>query len=246
MEIKEWRHHHEKANFTNYGSNTIMHRFYRLADDFSIHSGVTFGMSESQVSEKEDQNGFSLNTEYIGLLLFGMSKGSLDMVDSYLSRELEEKVDIPCISGSVAGYDESQILYFFTDDKLYSAVYHIGQSNDTSRFANLSDALTKKYGNTVASNGEYIDYPSQGKTAKDMYKLFDSLGAFSCTIIDTNQWLVETDSGYVSILLLNTSISGHNEVFLSYSSMNKEEYNTFVSDKLETYNQKEQELNNDL
>ena len=216
-----------------------------LADSFSIHNGISFGLTEKEVGVLEESNGFQLETKYIGEWLFGLSKGEVPPIDNAIERRFGE-VDQKYIKGSVAGFDNSSIMYFFEEDKLYSAIYHFGNTTDSSRYTTLLNTLSEKYGDTVGENDSYIDFPKPGSTALTVYEAYDGIGAFKCSVIDMAQWVVATDDGYVNIILLDFSALGKEEVFLSYSYMTTEEYDSFISDKMDEENKKTSQLENDL
>ena len=95
--------------------------------------------------------------------------------------------------------DGTYIYYDFSDGKLASAIYHIGQKKNPDRFAKLTEALQSKYGDPIDNNGSLIQIPSKGKTAVNMIVLHRFNDQINCTIQDIKQWLVPTDGGYVSI-----------------------------------------------
>ena len=216
-----------------------------LADTFTIHSGVSFGITEKEVGDLEKSNGFNLETKYIGEWMYGLPKGMYSFIDSAIERRFggaEQK----CVNGSIAGFDNSSIMYFFDDDILYSAIYHFGNTKDSTRYPTLLKALSDKYGAAVGTSNSFFDFPKPGNTAITVYQAFDGLGAFICSVNDMAQWVVPTDDGYINIILIDFSASGNEEVYLSYSYMTENEYDTFINDKLDEQSEKNSQLANDL
>ncbi len=216
-----------------------------LADDFTIHSGVSFGLTEKEVSDLEESNGFTVETKYIGEWLYGLSKGLVPPVDSAIENRFG-KTESKCISGSIAGFENSSIMYFFSDDKLYSSIYHFGDTTDSTRYPTLLKTLSDKYGTPVGESHSYLDFPKPGNTAITVYAAFDGLGMFDCSVNDMAQWVIPTDDGYINIILLDFVASRHEEVYLSYSYMSAEEYDTFINNKIDEQAEKSSQLENDL
>ena len=98
-------------------------------EEFTLHSGVKFGMTLEEVKTCEENAGFTFREYFDG---------------SY------------CIEGKIAGIDESQINYYFVDGALVQGLYTFPvaspqahhQSIDVSRadYAAISDLLNEKYG----------------------------------------------------------------------------------------------------
>ena len=128
----------------------LMSSTFALADDFTIHNGVVFGMTKNDVKETEISAGFTYNSDSDDL--FGKCKKH----NSFLS-----------FSGTVAGIDGANITYHFnSQDALESAIYTLGFSTakygTSELFSSLSNSLESKYGSedTVAKlmiEDNYLD-----------------------------------------------------------------------------------------
>lgn len=100
-------------------------------EDFTLHSGVKFGMTLDEVKTCEENAGFTFSEYFDG---------------SYY------------IEGKIAGIDEARINYYFVDGKLIQGIYEFPvasplarhQSIDESRadYTTISDLLNEKYGIT--------------------------------------------------------------------------------------------------
>lgn len=100
-----------------------------IAEDFTLHSGVRFGMSTTEVESAEKSNGF-------------LPKSS----DGETS-----------VTGSIAGIKEAAIEYYYFENKLFLANYDLGYTykKETdeinqlqSDYEMISDSLQMKYGST--------------------------------------------------------------------------------------------------
>lgn len=111
-------------------------------ESFTLHSGVTFGMSAQEVTKLETANGFIPET------------GS-----GYLY-----------VTGKVAGFDKSMIRYYTNSDSVFNALYRIGTSStnrDTEMvdFQTVQKSLENKYGTPAYSHamGTYTSLPGTYK-----------------------------------------------------------------------------------
>lgn len=153
-----------------------------IAEAFTLHSKVIFGMTPDEVASCEKEAGFTLSDQNIE---YGTPKA-----------KLAKKVE-----GTIAGIDNSEIHYYFDNDKkLYSATYWLGSqlSSTKAEFETIDAALVKKYG---ASNDIYLpiverigfesnDYLSLWGLSrkKNVYPLYSS-------------WLIQQDEdSYIAIV----------------------------------------------
>lgn len=114
-----------------------------FADEaFTLHSGVTFGMSAQEVTKLETAKGFIPEAG-----------------NGYLY-----------VTGKVAGFDNSMIRYYIASDSVFSALYRIGVSStnrDTEmvKFQTVQKSLESKYGAPAYSHamGTYTSLPGTYK-----------------------------------------------------------------------------------
>lgn len=227
-----------------------------LADGFSIHSGVEFGMTLDQVKAQESSTGFTVSAGDLSYSALGY-KNDKSMVA--ITKAAFGTNDPPTVHGSIAGFDDSYIYYFFNDDKLVSAIYHFGEKNKSDRYDTVSSALESKYGEPMIENGQTLAIPTKGKNAIDLivhlYRVGDIL---ECPVSALRQWLIPVDNGYVVVYLIDFIYgSARNviskEVLLSYSYITDSAFESFkqaqndaVKQALEDEERKKEELNNDL
>lgn len=109
-----------------------------LAEEFTLHSGVTFGMKESEVIACEEKAGFKV------------AKYTTKYGESYYD-ELHKKFYDKCISAKGTFVNkEGEILYFFDENGcLYQCMYWWkADSLDDSHYVAVEEGLTTKYGIT--------------------------------------------------------------------------------------------------
>lgn len=162
--------------------------------DFTLHSGVKFGMSLNEVRTCESENGFTL--------------------EKYLSGNTYNTN-----SGKIAGLDSSRIYYSFDGDKLVQAKYEFPTGSDyaynqsveesKSDYAKISDLLNEKYGiseyNTLTGKiyavSKMIDTGDAVLTCSsfgehDLWKQSDRAWANTdYTTISYEEWLIEQPDG---------------------------------------------------
>lgn len=126
-----------------------------VADDnpFTLHSGVTFGMTKQEVIEKEAENGFECENRELSCFVYDVA-----------TAEMEEKtVEGLIVYGSVAGINNSTIQYHFdSEGRLFEAVYCFAQEIEYINYA---------LGSRIVTNGDNYDNYEILKTAlQDKYK----------------------------------------------------------------------------
>ena len=111
-----------------------------IAEAFTIHNGVTFGMSKEEVTTIETNSGFPVET----ISEMGALTGGYPMDCPLHSGEYLQ------IKGTIAGIDDAKVEYHFNENGLESAIYILGASRNEgacdSVYKALNDALQNKYG----------------------------------------------------------------------------------------------------
>lgn len=119
------------------------------AEEFTLHSGVTFGMNMDEVSTIETESGFTIETGKETIIAMGWHKPCGIHDSEYLT-----------VSGTIAGYD-GEIEYHFNNDTLESAIYFLGwgqtKGSCSSQFKEVTGKLSQKYGGPDDSLGELIE-----------------------------------------------------------------------------------------
>lgn len=219
---------------------------FAYADDFTIHSGVKFGMTMDEVVETEKAAGFTAEKEDI---------------DEYEKYHCSAKHDSKVLSlnGQVAGVKGANITYHFTKDgKLDAAVYGLTTSDSSGKYDPIRTSLIKKYGDPDTSMSEvwhtllkpdiygWPDYCLENYNVESIN--------FKCTIdyVYNDSWLVPQDDGsYVLIVGIEfrqyvTKSGTFYMSMVGYQHFTKkeiEEAQNTVTDELNTYvNQLENDL----
>jgi len=189
-----------------------------LADDFSIHNGVIFGMTKNNVKEAEMSAGFTYGSDSDDL--FGRCKQH----KSFLT-----------FSGTVAGIDGANITYHFnSQDALESAIYTLGFSTakygTNELFSSLSDSLASKYGNEdaiakIMIEDSYLDccvnaYYERWETAVSKVEVTASK-AFTYNTDDGNTIVIYISSLNIS---LSTGKSAGEGLYIIYQLYDADTY----------------------
>ncbi len=102
-----------------------------LADDFTTHNGVMFGMSKDEVKQKESAGGFSL-----------------DITDADFTKT--SGASVLTGKGKIAGISPSSVFHVFDkNSSLISTFYMLGMNDSFSQsdYDSVENTLIKKYGN---------------------------------------------------------------------------------------------------
>lgn len=169
-----------------------------LAEEFTLHSGVKFGMTREEVAAAEKANGFKTK-----------DNSSYDTLD---------------VEGFIAGYDNSDIMYSFKNNSMTSAHYHFGR-NDDKVFPAVKETLISKYGEPIYEDVDgYIDFRIHGMTVWDTLKHFS--GYLQCSVEGFSQWIYPIEGGYVDIMLMDFYIDMLDKDYnvLSYSFVTEDAY----------------------
>ncbi len=185
---------------------------------FTIHSGVTFGMTKSEVERLETEAGFTVRSDGE---LEGYELCPLHGSNLYLS-------------GTIAGIKGSTIYYHFnSDDQLESAIYHLGHAVKTDNLSStcwdLHNALWDKYGfyddNTEAIlEARLLDtcIMSAAVASSTQYTKYKYLDDYAYTVTEGNNTII--------IYLIETKYNILNQMdvydlFIEYHIYSTEEYN---------------------
>ena len=106
-----------------------------LIDEFTLHSGTTFGMSLSEVKAKEEAKGFSPSETKLAYMLY-------DNNGEYTAKQTDGLV----MFGSVAGISDSRVNYYHigSQKKLFDMVYVFGD-HSTDAYTDIQQLLENKY-----------------------------------------------------------------------------------------------------
>lgn len=205
--------------------------------EFTIHSGVQFGMREEDVISNEKAEGFNVE----------------------LPEEDGERI---YVRGTIAGLDDSGIAYQFVNDELVFAKYFLARTRTEMSyeagnldFSSISAGLEKKYGeptyssdsNTAFRLDEYkgIEDIVGISYAQNASKRMHKLGIFcNYEVIKWEQWLLkQDDKNYVLIdHYLESDETDKNTYYLhiiGYSYIDDNTVENAIIDK-------EDEMDNDL
>lgn len=108
------------------------------AEDFTLHSGVVFGMTREEVKAKEKEKGFSPSETQLEYTFYEEDGGYYQMKTNALS-----------IDGSMVGIANSHLYYYFDEDnKLFAAVYSFGTDEEypVTTYNDIQALLENKYG----------------------------------------------------------------------------------------------------
>ena len=120
-----------------------------LACDFSLHSGVTFGMTRDEVIKKEEEAGFQMVKD-----MAAPDKAAVSLctfIDHFYN---EAQLPDLFSTGTFAGINESEIAYWFNDQgQLFRMQYSLNCWDDTEQSRqNIQNSLVAKYGEPTYSS----------------------------------------------------------------------------------------------
>lgn len=200
-----------------------------MADPFTLHSKVIFGMTPDEVSSYEKDAGFTLSDKEIK---YGTSKAKLAKI----------------VEGTIAGLAGSEIHYYFDkDNNLYSATYWLGSIFNSTRaeYESLDAALVKKYG---ASSDIYLPIVERiGFESNDYLSEWGLSRKNSKVYPQYSSWLIQQDDGsYVAIVHYyeSATVMGIDMTFhiLGYQLYSADE----INNELNTINNEIDQRNDDI
>lgn len=201
-----------------------------LADDFTTHNGVIFGMSKDEVKQKESAGGFSLET-----------------TDADFSRT--SGVSVLMGKGKIAGIDPGTVFHVFDrNDELFSTFYMLGMNDslEQSDYDSVENALKKKYGDqdkawlpiAYSIGFEPLNYALQ-------YVTDPSVPA------DYSSWLIPLDDGnyvVISHFAISASLYGINLYWhiVGYQVYNSDVISSELNRIQNKINENQEQLADDL
>ena len=151
------------------------------ANEFTLHSGVAFGMTEDEVRTLEKKAGFDL-VDYSG-------------VNDYGSNKISKKKEV---KGQIAGISDSTIHYMFDKGgKLTACTYILGDmfTDLEPNYSTIENALIKKYGEPSE-----LWLPIAERIGFEPLLYINSWGMGFKSLPENSSWLIEQDDGsYVLI-----------------------------------------------
>lgn len=149
-------------------------------EEFTLHSGVKFGMTKEEINEAESSNGFTTST----------------------SKYWPNRISV---SGVVAGIESSVIIYSVDDDgSMFKATYFLGNNTASdaqrlSEYTTIQQALEEKYGSSMynSDNMQMADVPNElfgEETTGFSFAQYE--GHIQRPEVEQyNQWLLDADDG---------------------------------------------------
>ena len=168
-----------------------------LAEEFSLHSGVTFGMTIDDIKALEESKGFETSQNELW------------------PNEIT-------ISGTIAGIERGALINYTVDEQgsLFKAFYFLGNNaapaaQRISEYETINDALTQKYGASVYNTGnmQIANVPETLFGEKTTGFGFCQ-GVAGGEIHTYNQWLLDQDDG--SKILIDHFMRDENGTLYQY------------------------------
>lgn len=144
-----------------------------LADEFTLHSGVKFGMTLEEITQIEENAGFETTLN-------------------------EEKTQLE-ITGKIASVENSRIDYAFINNKMFQASYALGRDSinrGVEGYSIIQESLESKYGEPTGLPNNF--HSSEFLGVLSSISPDDFLQEQGDVEI-SNEWLIRTDNGYVVI-----------------------------------------------
>lgn len=196
------------------------------AEPFTLHSGVSFGMSHTEVADKEKNANFE--------------------VGPYENNSWAGEMCIR-INGTIAGASGAHIDYLFNNnDFLHEAIYTLSKNVNYNQ---IFSTLQSKYGqnnlnqdwqDTWTAHSKYLSHAVGGCAI-----------VYSIEQIDVSTWLIQQDNGYyVSIDLVYMMLSDRNgtepRIYIAYSYFSQDEINKIINDAKAADEEYHNQMNDDL
>lgn len=214
-----------------------------FAEDFTLHSGTTFGMTVDEVMEAERKQGFEPKV--------------IERKNSFAPEGIKRVSVHPEL---LAGQEDGEVVFFFDDDRLTSCFYSfswyevkgllaLDWSIPADAYESLLAKLKEKYGAALTGGDKYIDFGTAAYDAYDWYPHYKQfMGCTEIEIMDSCQWLVEADDKLVQIVIMYEKCYISNigtymgDVIISYNIVSADEYEKVM----EEAEKKTQSANDDL
>ena len=214
-----------------------------VEETFTIHSGVSFGMTANEVKKQEKENGFS--ADWAGSQLL--------------------------VEGTVAGHQYSRIYYGFSSGKLCRSEYSLPATSwlgiprkelavvnhevMKSNYALMSESLSSKYGVTEYNSitgkrymvpNEINEYTTSGFASVLLRNSYSWNADYPNTLEMYEQWLVLLDDGS-GILIDHSLIRNDNRKSPSDVYWEQNIYYTYLDKTIvETLNVSQEQIINDI
>lgn len=204
-----------------------------LAEQFTLHSGVMFGMTKDEVRQVEKDAGFDVE------------EVKMDKMYRRNCQEIHLDKAIS-VSGQIAGVSGANIMYHFDEEgQLDSAVYNLGQANSYGAYTPIRESLIQKYGEPDSDMSEvWHTYLNM-----DVYSVSDYCAGFNMNVDSSynDSWLIPQEDGtYVIITGFEHHIDSYVLTWVGYQKFSKEDVEGALQKakiSVETYNS---QLENDL
>lgn len=144
-----------------------------LAEDFTLHSGVSFGMTLEEIKKIEEDAGFSTD---------------IPDNNAYLQ-----------VYGKIASIENSAINYYFDNNKMNIAKYRFGKDS-TDRGSNEYSLIQESLNNRYGSASGLPDGFHTKQFNEDMKNIVgDGITTNDGTITRDEGWLIPQENGYIAI-----------------------------------------------
>ena len=213
-----------------------------IAEEFTLHSGVRFGMTQEEVIAKETEKGFSPYATTMKYTYYDENGGYYKGDTNALS-----------IAGSMAGIANSHLYYYFDENnKLFAAVYEFGGELMIEAYNDIQATIEKKY-NEQKTQEEYkvthvVDTFYGGMWTGKVYAFKDiqiKLDNGSIITITHALFYPDTSTGAEGNLKF-----GYGRHYLEYHLSTREEidniYNWVIKPQLNEMLEQEQQKNDDI
>lgn len=197
-----------------------------FADEFTIHSGVRFGMAHEEVTRLEEAAGFNV----------GEYEKSLFIDDMNVE-----------VKGTIAGVSNGKIYYFFGyDDVLHEAFYDLYDANN---YETVLSTMKEKYGEPGLNEGWTLSYQYHSAMLTSFVVLMSNFFTVNSTYWTT--WLVKQENGKnLSIDLVNMDLTDKGKrlhrILISYNMFTDEEVSAIIEKMTNDSNNYQESMNNDL
>lgn len=193
-----------------------------LACDFSLHSGVTFGMTRDEVIKKEEEAGFQMVKD-----MAAPDKAAVSLctfIDHFYN---EAQLPDLFSTGTFAGIPNSDIAYWFNDQgQLFRMQYSLNYNGIKEPDRQLIlDSLMTKYGEPTYTSEQNTTLPSvvngfpvtyagwqrAGRYRTPAYQKLETTAYFSISNEQDITWVLPDEKGsYITVInfsLFNLSIT---------------------------------------
>lgn len=183
-----------------------------LACDFSLHSGVTFGMTRDEVIKKEEAAGFQMVKD-----MAAPDKATVSL-GTYIDHFYDE-AQLPDLfsTGTFAGIKDSEIAYWFNDQgQLFRMQYSLNYNGIKKPDRQLIlDSLMTKYGEPTYTSEQNTTLPSvvngypvtyagwqrAGRYRTPAYQKLETTAYFSINNEQDITWVLPDEKGsYITVI----------------------------------------------